>query len=376
MDGASSERPPTPKERPRRRGRLRIAAVTALALILLGAGFTVRTLWRAGAFRTLTPHFAGSCRLVPGPVGPEDITIDAARRVAYVSASDRRALAAGRPVPGAIFAYSLDAPDAAPVNLTPDADISFQPHGISLWVGDGRRVLFAISHPPPGTAPHAHTVEVFDVEGGALVHRASLTDPLLVMPNDLVAVGLDRFYLTNTHAHPPGLLQTAETYLELSGANVLRYGPGGFREAVGGLVFPNGINVSPDGRTLYVASLTPQTLLVYDRDPATDRLSLRREIPLGSGPDNIEVDERGDLWIAAHPKLLAVVAHAKDPAAAAPAQVLRVRVHPSDGRKAVQEVYLDLGEQIAAASVAARLGPRLLIGQIFDEGFLDCRLDG
>lgn len=359
-------------DEPKRRPWRAVLVMLGLLVALAGA-FALRLLWIGGAFTRIKPHFAGHCRLVEGPVGPEDLTIDAPARRALVSASDRRALMAGRPVPGGIWSYPLDPIDAVPVNLTPDAGIYLQPHGISLWrEPDGRAALFVVNHPAPGHGWPEHTIEIYDLAGDALVHRATLTDPRLVMPNDLVAVGLDRFYVTNTHAHGPGRLQALETYLQLRGAEVLRYGPGGFSTAIPDLVFPNGINVSPDGRAVYVAAVTWRSVLVYDRDPATDALTRRREIPIGSGGDNIEVDAQGTLWIGSHPKLLAVPKHAADPASPAPAQVLRVT---ADGRS-VDEVYLGDGQPIAAASVAAHFANRLLIGQIFGNGFLDCEMEG
>ena len=59
---------------------------------------------------------------MPGPVGPEDITIHPRTGVAYVSATDRRAMAADTPVPGAIYAYDLNADPPVLTNLTPKAD--------------------------------------------------------------------------------------------------------------------------------------------------------------------------------------------------------------------------------------------------------------
>ncbi len=351
--------------------RTRIALVIAALLLVVVAGFLLRLAWLGGMFRGIEPHFDGRCRLVEGPVGPEDVTIDAAGPRVLVSAADRRAEAAGRPVPGAIWSYPLDRPDAEPVNLTPDAGLYFQPHGISLWrEPDGRAALFVVNHPPAGHGWPAHTIEIYDVLGDRLAHRATLTDPRLVMPNDLVAVALDRFYLTNTHAHAPGIRQTIETYLQLRGAEVLHYGPGGFSTAIPDLVFPNGINVSPDGRTVYVAAVTWRSVLVYDRDPATDVLTERGAIDIDSGGDNIEVDADGALWIGSHPKLLAVPKHEADPSHPSPSQVLRIRPDAA----AVEEVYLNDGAPIGAASAAARHGNRLIIGQIFGNGFLDCEM--
>ncbi|MDX2170469.1 MAG: SMP-30/gluconolactonase/LRE family protein [Deltaproteobacteria bacterium] len=352
----------------------RIVLAFVALLVLAVGGWVLRLLWLGGTFRSIEPHFAGRCTLVDGPVGAEDLTIDSRRGRAYLSATDRRAAMAGEPQPGAIWAYDLDQPDARPVNLTPDATPYFQPHGISLWRDPdghaGHDVLFVVNHPAPGHGWPRHTVEVYDVGDSALIHRATLTDPRLVMPNDLVAVAADRFYVTNTHRHPPGALQMLETYLQLAGAEVLAYGPGGFSTAIPDLVFPNGINVSPDGRTVYVAAVTDRTVRVYDRNPATDVLTFRSAIPIATGGDNIEIDDQGTLWIGAHPKLLAVPRHQKDPSAPSPSQVLRVS---PDGQQ-VDEIYLNDGQPISAASAAARRGNRLLIGQIFGRGFLDCEM--
>jgi arylesterase/paraoxonase len=164
-------------------------------------------------------------------------------------------------------------------------------------------------------------------------------------------------------------MQTIETYLQLTGAQVLFYGEGGFRPVLDDVLYPNGINVSPDGRTLYLASTSGRALRVYDRNPATERLMFREEVFLDSGPDNIEVDEGGELWIGSHPKMLRVDKHRANPAVLSPSQVLHVT---KDGR--VDEVYLDDGATLSGASVGAVHGRRLLVGEIFDDGFLDCEL--
>ncbi len=353
---------------------LKTVGTILLVAVLAIAAFALRTAYLAGYFRTINPRFDGTCRLIDGPVGSEDLTVDRGAGLAYISSTDRRAAVMGNPRPGAIYSYDLNAESAAPINLTADADTSFQPHGLSLWIApDGRRVLYVINHPAPGTRPYAHSVEVFEVVASGLRHRSTIIDARLVMPNDLVAVDEDRFYLTNTHRNPPGRMQTIETYLRLRGANVLYYGRSGFEVAADDLILPNGINVSRDGKTIYVASMTMQEVLIYDRDPATGALQLRGGIPVGSGLDNIDVDDDGSLWIGAHPNLLAVPALRDDPKAIAPSQALRVAL--SGGEAKVEEVYLDRGEQISAASVAVHSGDRLLLGQIFGNGILDCRMN-
>src|SRR6185436_9187098 len=101
--------------------RRRLLWMIPLALVLIVSVWAIRLMWLTGTFRRIHSHFEGTCHLVRGPVGPEDITIHPRTGIAYVSAADRRAVLAGKPVPGAIFAYDLNAEHPALVNLTPMA---------------------------------------------------------------------------------------------------------------------------------------------------------------------------------------------------------------------------------------------------------------
>lgn len=328
-------------------------------------------LWTAGEFRPIVAHFNGSCVQVLGVVGAEDITIDVWGRTAYLSAYDRRAEAAGRPGRGGLYAYDLTMPVPQLRDLTPAAPPDFRPHGLSLLQdvrGQGR--LFVVNH-----QGGKNSVEIYDVTPSGLVHRETIRDPALVSPNDVVAVGERRFYVTNDHGSRPGFLSTLEDYLRLPRSNVQYFDGTSFHQVAGDLRFANGINRSANGRQIYVAEMLGGTVDVYDRDPASGALTLAWRIPLDTGPDNIEVDELGRLWIGAHPKLLSLAQYANDPSRPSPAQVLRVDLHAVDG-PSVKEIFLDPGERIAAASVAAERRGRLLIGPVWDGRFLDCRLAG
>jgi arylesterase / paraoxonase len=345
--------------------RLLLGTAVVLALV---AAWVVWLLNASGEFKTLAPHFAGTCTPVAGLVGTEDLTIHPRTGVAYLSSCDFRSVLAGRPAKCSLYAYDLNAPSPRPVDLVPDAGPGFLPHGISLHVAaDGTGTLFAINH-----AGGRHTIEVYDVEATRLTHRTTLADPSLVSPNDLVAVTPTQVYVTNDHRHPPGVMRTVEEYLRRPWANVVMWDGRAWREAAGGIQLANGINVSHDGRTVYVASVIGQSVRVYDRDAATGALALRGEIPLGTGPDNIEVDADGALWIGAHPKLLTIVRYMGGSVAHAPSQVLRV-VPTRDGGE-MREVYLDDGDQLSGASVAAVRDGRMLIGPIADSKFLDCTM--
>ena len=337
-----------------------------LSLIFaLMVAWAIRLMWLAGEFKTLEPHFAGECIAVQGATGAEDIVIHHGAGVAFVSAADRRTLMGGGSPRGGLYLYDLADSQHRLRNLTPDASPDFHPHGVSLYVArDGSATLMVVNH----ERMH-HTVEVYDWNGQALSHRKSIADPMMVSPNDVHALDRDRFFVTNDHANPPGFARTIEEYFQREISNVLYYDGSRFREAASGIGLPNGVNASPDGRTLYVASTITGSIRVFDLDGSKGTISAKSRIEIGSGVDNIDVDTEGRLWVAGHPKLLTFVRHVSDPAVLAPSQVFRI----DPQRGSVEEVYLDLGSAISGSSVAAFYKGRMLIGTVFDPKFLDCR---
>ena len=347
----------------------RIGLYVAGAIVLVAAAFIFQLFHAAGQFKTIEPHFSGSCTPVAGILGAEDITIHPRTRVAYISAADRRSMLAGGTGRGGIYAYDLKLDSPQLQNLTPSADEDFHPHGISLYVGDdGRDVLYVINH-----AGGRHSIEIYDLVGKGLSHRGTLSDPLMVSPNDLVAVGRDRLYVTNDHANAAGFARKIEDYLRRSISTVVYYDGERFVKAASGIRYPNGISASGDGETLFVASTTGGSVLVFRIDPDSGGLEERGRIEIGSGVDNIEVNERGDLWIGAHPQLLTFMQHTEDASRFAPSQVIRVG-DPDADAPLVEEVFLSLGEDLSGSSVGAVHGDRLLVGSVMDEGILDCRM--
>lgn len=71
--------------------------------------------------------------------------------------------------------------------------------------------------------------------------------------------------------------------------------------AASDMMSPNGMAISPDGKTLYVAESTGMRISCFDIDPATGMLSNRRlfgMLPDGGIPDGICLDEEGAVWSA------------------------------------------------------------------------------
>ena len=72
---------------------------------------------------------------------------------------------------------------------------------------------------------------------------------------------------------------------------------------VDGLITPNGMAFSPDGRCYYLSDSHPsvQKIWAFDLDPASGAISQRRDFvdmgPLPGRPDGAAVDEQGNYWI-------------------------------------------------------------------------------
>jgi len=325
----------------------------------------------SGIFYAIEPHFSGQCEPVHGVTGAEDITIDQARQYAYISADDRRATMANKPITGGIYGFDLSNPEGTPILLTKDFSEDFHPHGISLYQGEqGKRSLFVINHLNSGT----QQVEIFDINTvNELTHRTTITYPELITPNDLVAVGPSQFYATNDHGYPRGSsMQIVEDYMGLPLSNVSFFDGIKGKMVASGLRYANGITTTADLKTVYVAEISGRKINIYDRDMSNNELTKQGEIAINTGGDNLEWDDKGNLWLGAHPRLLDFVAHAKDSEKDSPSQVLKIDFNANQPQ--VSEVYLSTGNDISASTVAAVSGKTLLIGSVFEDRILKCKL--
>jgi arylesterase/paraoxonase len=324
----------------------------------------------AGVFLTIPPKAVGFCSpvLSGGVVGVEDLAIDEDTHLAYLSGYDRREQAKGAPVRGAIWVYDLQQQEAAPVDMTAGAlPEGFLPHGISLFRGaDGKRTLFAVNH-----AGGKHTIEIFDVDGKTLTHRQTVSGDALVSPNDVVGVGPDSFYVTNDHAYVSGWMRTVEDFGRFRVSTVQYFDGKIFMAAIRGLGGSNGINVSSDGKSLYVSAASERTVYAYDRNLQTGALTRRSAVEVPGFPDNIDVESDGNLLVAVHSKIFELLAHAQDPAKLSPSHIMLLTADGKGGFTP-KTIYYNNGEEISGASVAAAYGPALLIGSIFEHKILSC----
>ena len=343
-----------------------------VTLIILVVGYLALDIaFAAGVFKDIRPHYNGTERVVPIPgSGPEDIALDTVSGMAFISVDDRRAnLVKPGSVSGAILLFDTKADTISFRDITPAGFTDLHPHGLSVWRSpEGRVLLFVVNHLQK---PAGHAIERFEWRNDSLVHLERITDPaLMTSPNDVVAVGERRFYVSNDHRYPnPGLSRTLEDYFQRAISYVNYYDGKAFRTVASGIAYANGVNRSADGRRLYVAATTGRKLITYQIDTLDGSLEMESETDLATGVDNIEVDVAGDLWIGCHPQLLKFVAHAADPAKRSPSQVLRLRPKATGGYD-VTEIYLNDGLSYSGSTVAVPERGRMFVGSVFEPGIL------
>ncbi|MBP7737258.1 MAG: SMP-30/gluconolactonase/LRE family protein [Spirochaetes bacterium] len=345
----------------------KIVIVTCVVLILVII-LVIKSLRDAGEFTTLTPRSVCTCARVMNVPGAEDIAIDHETGIAFVSSFDRRAFMKGKLLQGAIYSYNLQ---GKPVlkNVTAGLTIDFYPHGISFFKdGGGRKYLFAINHHRSN-----NYIEIFEIKNNTLVHLETVGGELMISPNDVTAVGPRQFYFTNDHGSLSTFGKLLEDILRYSRSNVAYFDGKKIRIVADGFGYANGIWADNDGKRIYVTASTDKRFYIYHCSPdgSLNRVSV---LHLGTGGDNIDIDGSGVIRVAAHPKMLTFLSHARNDQNKAPSQILEITRKDNSGY-AFKEIYLNLGEEISAASVAAVHGKRLLVGSVFEDYFLDCTMN-
>ncbi|MEL6112037.1 MAG: SMP-30/gluconolactonase/LRE family protein [Pseudomonadota bacterium] len=341
-------------------------------IVAVGA-WTLLTVRSFNHFDEVTSRFDGDCNSVAGIAGPEDIQIDLATGYTFVSSFDRRMAFQGgsskKSLRGAIHRFDLANPldDRAWRDLTGGVPKRFQPLGLHFYRDDAGARLFVVN-------AAQKSVELYAVgDDGSLTHLEQFTERRLSSPNDVVAVGPRAFYVTNDNNAARGTVKSNMNFLFRRGTGKVMYFNGvSWHEAATDIQYANGLAVNGAGDRLYVAETAGSNLLDYRRDRQTGYLTLDRRVAMGAAVDNINIDEEGQFWIGAHPRPLALLRHQRDAAALAPSMVYRF--DPQSDQ--ITQVYSDDGTGLSGSSSAARVGQQLVIGALFEEKFLICRMQG
>jgi len=361
--------------------------VVCILLVIHG----YRTANDAGIFRSVEQTKGYEQCVAYDVIGAEDLSIDHASGIAYIAAEDRHAYMAGTAAyknkdyesskedypNGAIWTLDLKDPTSVPVKLKMDIEGAFHPHGISLLFSDidsadkGRAVeLYVINHKNASESE----VSIFTIlPSGSLSLRRRVSYPELISPNDITVFAQDQFFASNDHGYPRlGIMEVLEDYLGLPLSSISYFDGSTGSIVIDGLRYANGLTLSKDLKTLYVAETTKRVVSRFDQNGKMSDWAFKDSINVNSNVDNLEWSDDGYLMIGSHPKIFDFVAHAKDTSKHSPSEVIRVNV---EGEVMTYEsIYLNSGEQISGSSVASSYQNQLLIGPVIDDHFIRCKI--
>ncbi|KAJ7322332.1 hypothetical protein JRQ81_018619 [Phrynocephalus forsythii] len=353
-------------------GKLLALAVVGIVAALIGERL-VAFRYRLCASRVLKPKQLPNCHLIKGiETGAEDIEI-LPNGLAFISTGLKyptvKSFAPDKA--GKILLMDLNEENPQPVELRISRGFdltTFSPHGMSLYIDkDDTVYLFVVNHPQ-----HKTTVELFKFveDDNSLMHLKTIKHELLPSANDVVALGPDSFYATNDRYFPEPPLLYLEMFLGLTWTNVVYYSPKEVREVAAGFHSANGINMSPDGKYIYVADLTGHAIHVFEKLENLS-LSFLKVLQLDTMIDNVSVDpDTGDIWAGCHPNGMRFFLY--DSENLPGSEILRIQDILSE-KPTVTQVYMDDGSIIQGSSVAKVYNERLLIGTVFHRG-LHCKL--
>jgi sugar lactone lactonase YvrE len=175
--------------------------------------------------------------------------------------------------------------------LRTELQIDDQPSGLG-WLPDGRLLVVAM-----------HSRRVMRVDPDGLRLHADLSGVATGKTNDMVVDASGRAYVGNFGFDLDAALTARGVGSVLADhptADLACVEPDGtVRVAAQDLHFPNGMVITPDGRTLIVAETLALRLTAFDIAPDGSLSNQRLWAAVGMrAPDGICLDARGNVWIA------------------------------------------------------------------------------
>ncbi|HEX4923845.1 MAG TPA: SMP-30/gluconolactonase/LRE family protein [Bdellovibrionales bacterium] len=338
-----------------------------LPLIVLSPifGYFTFGLVETGAFRPISPRFDGTCKEA-GPIkGAEDI--ERLGSGLLIAAADNRPERPGdKTESGAL--YKLGADGSGLARITDELPFEFHPHGLGVYESGGTAWLWAINHRSTGS-----TIEKFRFDGSVAAHVKTYQDPLIANANDVAAVDEERFYFTRDHESTTHWQKRMSDYVRYGTGMIVSFDGSSFKARFKGLAFANGILVTGGGKRVLAAEMLRQRVWILD---VLDNGELKpaTALKLPSSPDNLSFDDEGNIWVGAHPNLLALRKHALSHTAPGPSEVLKIANWES-GRPEFTSVFMDDGTRISGVSVAQKSGKNLVLGTIYDDVILVCTMN-
>ncbi|KAH9811319.1 hypothetical protein DFH28DRAFT_901125 [Melampsora americana] len=362
--------------------------------IVLGLTAILSALFRAflkpridetGVFRTVENFQNDECEKIEGLEACEDIYVHQPSGLAYLTCSrviDRvhwtpamSKLNRDRiPVPSLDYITILDLKTHAHKKLSltnlPGHILKhgLHTHGLDLYVESYTKesedqssvTLYMVNHNPPDVLHQASSlgaqsvIEVFKTKLGSseAEYQTTVSHPLILTPNNLVAMSSNSFYVTNDHAKKFGWSNSI-VHCSLNGSTS-----------------PDCIVAGPE-QTIYMGTSFDSHLRLFDAQ-GDHTLVLTDERKMPRSIDNIYVTEKGSVYLAMVPKAYDLSRTLDKPGSrVSPTEVWRVSNATEQdkffgGRLKVEKVFADDGHMVSMTTCVAVYEDKLyLTGQSF-----------
>lgn len=337
----------------------KVLGYTLLIILVYVAYVFVST----GYFRTIENTFDGTIIKEIAIAGAEDVMVIPENGFALVSASPRSKVLEEQQKSGGLYLMDLNSKEYQVKKLTTDFNKPFAPHGISMYKRDSTHTVMAVNH-----TTKRHSIEVFKLQNSVLTFERTITNPALVSPNDVVMLDENRFYFTNDHKYEEGIGRFLEDYGGLGLSNVIYFDGKNYKEVAKGIGYANGINYDKKRKLLFVASPRNFEVKVYTVNE-DGSLNFIEDIACGTGVDNIEFDSEGNLWIGAHPNLLAFSSYAGGNKEISPSEIIKIEYRGKNDYT-VEKKYINDGNEMSASTVAAPYQDIIITGNVMDSHFM------
>lgn len=311
------------------------------------------------------------CKKIPSGPGPEDMALDLTYRPRLIiSSHDRRNFEKN----GELFSYDIQSGILSPIKRRNEPEgYIFKPHGISLVRSNLNETLLYVVNNESKNAGPGNGIGVYKLSGNLALFREYLQDPLIDSPNNLQAMPDGTLYVTNKSS---GRVQAWHILFPEKKSTVVFFNGHNWRVAAEGFQFATGIARLEN--KLYVADGKAHEVVIFDIE-ANGELNRAETINTAfDNPDNINFDAKGGLLIAEHFDAFSLVHHASNEYHPAPSVIERIQTGNNGMplKDSSKILYLNSGNEFSAASNAIIYEDQLYLGQVFDWGFLRCKLEG
>ncbi len=251
----------------------------------------------------------------------------------------------------------------------PGAPTPLNPHGIDLAQReDGRWQLLVVNH------GGRESIEFFEVllepEDVKIVWRGCAIAPEQAYFNDVVHVPGGGFLATHMLERDSLWLGTLSAMIGRDTGNVREWQAGRGYRAVRGTEapFPNGIEISPDGRDIYLNAYMAGEVRRISRE--TGELLARAEVP---GPDNLSWSQDGRLLVASHVGTLSelrVCMSLEEGTCPMPFEIVALDPQDLEGGA----IFANRGPPMGGGTIAVHVGNELVIGSFAGDRVIRARV--